>query len=209
MDRLPPRTLVAGAESYVDPHLETPHGVTGTLHGYTQVYHYTNAHFGGLGIAQGNKCGPAAALTASFWRTRTKATQRDLRRFNNWFDLGPDLGPFGTTPNYMSVLLNHMNVAFSDHRYGSTARKIEGIKERVRNGVPCLVLIDWRSGVSAHWAIVYAYDDDTMYLTNDDASGHSFTRMAHYFEGPIALASPVFVLSRITQSVPASVGGVA
>ncbi|MEM1031448.1 MAG: hypothetical protein AAF928_04135 [Myxococcota bacterium] len=209
MNELAPRTVLASAEEYVDPYLATPRGVTGTLHGYTQVYEYTNAHFGHLDIAEGNKCGPAAALTASFWQTRTKATRSQFRRFTNWFDLGPDLGPFGTSPDYIRVLLNRMSVPFNTERYGSTARKIEGIKTRVRNGRPCLVLIDWRSGFTAHWAIVFAYDDESMFLTNDAASGRTFTNMTDYFDGAIALASPVFVLGQITQSLPASTGGFA
>jgi len=209
MNRLPPRALAQATDAYVDPYLLTPSGVTGTLHGYTQVYHYTNRHFDEEDIAEGNKCGPAAALTGSFWTTRTKATRTDLRRFNNWFDLGPDLGPFGTSPDYIRVLLRRTGVHCLTERYGSISAKMDGIRARVRNGRPCLVLIDWRSSFAAHWAIVYAYDDDSMYLTNDVEGGRRFSDMERYFRGAIAQLSPVWVFNRITQAIPSSSGDLA
>lgn len=163
--------------------------------GMNAIFQYTNSD----GKDASNTCGQAAIATLlTYWGLRQADKTNGLVRMVER-SVPPDgikwLGFNGTTAARLEwglgrYGLKHTWVGASgggrgDHGY--RARSREELKKWVAAGYPVMVMVDvgqagW--GVSGlHWTVVYAYDDDNVYLTNWSPEGTTQCSWANFENG--------------------------
>jgi Peptidase_C39 like family len=151
--------------------------------GLGSIYQFVNED----GQNPDNVCGQAACATLLTYCGLMRAELATLREIEQNYP--PDLffGKLGTSPLHIQKILEH---------YGANnlqkANNIDALKQCVSSSFPVICLIQNTGGLfglkdGAHWFVVFAYDDDGVFVTNYGIPCHlSWSDFKEKWDSPLA-----------------------
>jgi hypothetical protein len=132
--------------------------------GIQSIYQYTNVD----GTDPSTVCGLAACATLLTYCGFQPASIETLRKIEKSHPADLMFGKWGTSPWRIEAILNDYKANATHH-----LSSIDDLKRYVRMACPVICVIQNTEGVlglgdGAHWFVVFAYDDDGVFVTNYD-----------------------------------------
>lgn len=167
------------------------------FNGLLSIYQYRNED----GANPDNVCAQAACATLLTSLNLQPANIATLQAIETSHPANLLGGKWGTTPHKVRVALAAYG-ATSIH----TAETDKALKLRVSTGFPVICLIQNERGISglaregAHWFVVFAYDDDGVYVTNWRTVHMSWTDFKKRWHSPLSTLEMVLSFRGITST---------
>jgi len=135
-------------------------------YGFTTFDYYGNQHWAPFG-REGTACGPAAVATVARWKRGRNLGNLELERLVN------NRGPLGSDYIGIERMLLDMGVNFRSDWVRGPRNYTDAIRDKIKSGKPCIVLVDWGSQTpldfsswGAHYMVAYGATDDQILFTN-------------------------------------------